>query len=87
MPRIEMRMPSPEDYPNDPLGYVTAIFDAQEQYRKDCFAAIDRCMSTSGTRREPSQPKFERTIHDYLQDHPELLKRYKQIGPLALLEI
>lgn len=87
---IELRIPDPSDYPNDPLGYATAIIDAQIEYRRACFAAIDKLSQRAGTkfeRPQTTQVKYERTIHDYLCEHPEILKRYKQIGPLALLEL
>lgn len=83
---IELRLPSPEDYPNDPVGYATAIFDAQAEYRRKCFAAIDSVPQLRSERPVSMTPPAP-TIHDYLVQHPSLLKRYREIGPMALLEI
>lgn len=86
MKAIELVLPSESDYPNDPLGFATAVIKAQCDYRAAIFQAIDRrpmLRTESAVSMTPPAP----TIHDYLAQHPSLLKRYREIGPLALLEI
>ena len=85
MKRIELVLPNPESFSN-PLEYAQAIIEAQLNYRKACFAAIDR-VPTLRSEHAKQDYKFQRTVHDYLAEHPALLERYKEIGPMALLEL
>lgn len=82
---IELKMPDPKDY-DSPVKYCEAFIAAQEEYRKACFRAIDR-RPTLTTERAKKDYRQHRTIADYLSEHPNLIKRYKEIGAMALLEL
>lgn len=88
---IEYKQPIASEY-DSPVEYATALLDSVREYRKQMFAAINRSairdnktIRVESHRSANSAPKP--TIHDYLIQHPALLRRYKEIGPLALLEL
>ena len=89
---IEYKQPIASEY-DSPVEYATALLDSVTEYRKACFRAIDRSVihGQSSIRVEAHKSKASatryNTIHDFLSDRPALLRRYKEIGPLALLEL
>ncbi len=65
--------------------YIYACGAAAREYNNRMMHAIDAASNVGMFTRKPeAKPKF--SAHDYLSDRPELLKRYKEIGPAALLE-
>jgi hypothetical protein len=89
---IEYRQPIESEY-DSPTEYATALLDSVREYKQAMFKAIDRSAvrGNNTIRVEAAKPtaRYARdiTIHDYLATHPALLKRYREIGPLALLEL
>lgn len=86
---IEYLQPIRSEYDSE-VEYATALLDSVRIYKQKMFQAIDRSsVRSNGTLRieahKPQAPKP--TIHDYLLQHPSLLTRYREIGPLALLEL
>lgn len=86
---IEYLQPIRSEYDSE-IEYATALLDSVRIYKQKMFQAIDRSsVRSNGTLRieahKPQAPKP--TIHDYLLQHPSLLTRYREIGPLALLEL
>ncbi len=90
---IELRKPHREDYASE-LEWLDACAIEVRLYNRRLAQAIDSSTRTYAqavgkehkTEREKEQYHAD-TIHDYLQSHPLLMERYKQIGIGALLEI
>lgn len=87
---IEYFQPIRSEYDSE-IEYATALLDSVRDYKQKMFAAIDRSsVRGNGTLRveaHKAQGAPKPTIYDYLAQHPSLLRRYREIGPLALLEL
>jgi hypothetical protein len=89
---IELRKPDRNDFSSDE-DWLFACGIESERYTKALFQSIDRVPSVSldiaSARRYDEQRLHgrDRTINDYLQERPELLRRYKKYGPSVLFEI
>lgn len=89
--QIERLQPKREYYESEG-DYLSACLQAELDYRSAIFRHIDRL---GGIQTNPTSTKSAeeikrvgtQTINDYLSEHPNMLKRYKEIGPLALLEL
>lgn len=93
MRQIELRKPHREDYASE-LEWLDACAIEVRLYNRKLTTAIDRdiksfaAVSHKGNLTGIERDKIHAdTIHDYLQSHPMLMERYKQIGIGALLEI
>ena len=65
--------------------YIYACGAAVREYNNRMMHAIDASSGAGMFTRMPDV-KAKISMHEYLSDRPELLKRYKEIGPAALLE-
>lgn len=81
---IELRIPVREPDESD-VDYIYRIGAAQREYNNRICHAIDR-MSTKVTSPAKYDARKAFSVHDYLADRPDLLKRYKEKGIVALLE-
>lgn len=93
MKAIELLKPHREDYAND-IEWLDACAHEVRIYNRKLTTAIDRDVKSFSnvakgghlTERE-KEAIHANTIHDYLQSHPLLMARYKQIGIGAFLEL
>lgn len=84
--RLEYREPHRSDYATE-TEWCEACINATLEYQRATFRAIDSAILPAKMRTEKPRVAEKSTVHDYLQAHPVLLRRYKEIGPLALLEL
>lgn len=93
MKPIELRKPHREDYASD-MEWLDACAIEVRLYNRKLTQAIDSGVASYAqaigkdhkTEREKEIYHAD-TIHDYLQSHPMLLQRYREIGIGCLLEI
>lgn len=92
---IEFLKPIRSEYASDE-EYIYACGVAVAEYNKAIVRAIDRSIGSNfapqaGTRDKLTARQREqrdsKSLHDYLEDKPQLRERYKKLGAAALLEI
>lgn len=94
MKTIELRKPVREEYANE-NEWLDACAIELRLYQRRMMQAIDATIpkTTPNYKGHDKLTEAERTkrdadtIHDYLQKHPALLQRYREIGIGCLLEI
>src|SRR5271154_858312 len=93
MKPIELRKPVRSDYASD-IEWLDAMAIEVRLYNRRMAQAIDsdtRSYAQAIGKDHKTEAEKEAyhadTIHDYLQSHPMLLQRYREIGIGCLLEI
>lgn len=92
MKPIELRKPVRSDYAND-IEWMDACIAEVRIYNRRMLQAIDSVPGITANDRiknkltsKQIEARDADTVHDYLQSHPALLQRYREIGIGCLLE-
>lgn len=92
---IEFIRPARENYSNE-HDYIRAYGLALKEYNRKCMRIIDKESTRKGTVYNTDDKRGAKTgierdrynldsLHDFLQDRPHLLARYKKYGLQGLL--